>query len=124
MRILVKKKLLESMINLAKGRHPNESILLLRGTINDDDIQIEELILPPYSGGGKMFSQFPLYMLPIDFSIVGSAHSHPSGNFRPSSVDLNKFYSRVMIIMPYPYKIKQVSAFNAKGKKIPIIIFS
>jgi proteasome lid subunit RPN8/RPN11 len=59
-------------------------------------------------------------MLPIDFSIIGTAHSHPSGRVHPSIGDLHNFYGRVMVIMGKPYKSSNVAAFTKQGENIPV----
>ena len=58
-------------------------------------------------------------MLPLDLSIVGVAHSHPSGVLKPSLGDLNNFYGRIMVIMAYPYNSeKDIAAFDREGNVI------
>jgi len=75
--------------------------------------------VPPLAVHGRGFSNFPLYMLPIDLSIVGTAHSHPAGGLRPSVTDLNNFYGRIMIITSYPYQSKQnIAVFDREGNVI------
>jgi proteasome lid subunit RPN8/RPN11 len=68
---------------------------------------VTEVQIPPLATHGSTFSGFPLRRLPIDFSVVGVAHSHPSGALRPSATDLNKFYGRLMLISAYPYRSEQ-----------------
>jgi proteasome lid subunit RPN8/RPN11 len=108
------------MCDFAAEQHPHEIILLLRGKVGRDAIAIDDFLLPPMAVSGARFAEFPLHVLPIDFSIVGTAHSHPSGVLSPSVGDLNNFYSRVMMIMANPYMIANVAAFNAKGERISI----
>ena len=120
MKITVDKQLLESILSLACNNHPSEVILLLRGRVERNFISIEDFLFPPLAISGISFAQFPIHMLPIDFSVVGTAHSHPSGVQTPSFVDLNHFYGRVMLILAYPYGLERAAAFNARGEKIPI----
>jgi proteasome lid subunit RPN8/RPN11 len=57
----------------------------------------------------------------MDFSLVGTVHSHPSGNKTPSDVDLNHFFGRILMIVGYPYTSPQdVAAYNSNGEKITI----
>jgi len=64
-------------------------------------------------------------MLPIDFSVVDTAHSHPSGVLRPSATDLNKFYGRIMIIVAYPYRSEEdVAVFDSKGRQMEYKVVS
>ncbi len=96
--VRIERQVMESVLDYAKACHPKEGILLLRGKLRKDKTIIEEVVIPPLSVRGSGFSNFPLHMLSIDFSIVGTMHSHPSGALRPSTTDLNHFYGRVMII--------------------------
>ncbi|MCJ7698859.1 Mov34/MPN/PAD-1 family protein, partial [Candidatus Bathyarchaeota archaeon] len=80
----VSRELLSTILEGARTLHPRENILLLRGKKNKDTIEVSDLIIPPLADHGNHFATFPLHMLPIDFSIVGTVHSHPSGNLRPS----------------------------------------
>ena len=112
--------LLEAMLGLAREQHPHEVVLLLRGRTEGDTVRVEDFLVPPLAVGGSGFAEFPLHMLPIDFSIVGTAHSHPSGALKPSIGDLNNFYSRVMVILAPPYDSMRAAAFNARGEQVPL----
>jgi len=103
-KILIKRSVIDSLLSYAKACHPKEGILLLRGKVKKDAIEVNEVEIPPLGVHGKGFSAFPAHMLPIDFSIIGTAHSHPSGTLLPSIADLNHFYGRIMIIVAYPYR--------------------
>jgi len=99
--------------------HPKEAVLLLKGKVEKHRIFVNETQIPPLATHGNAFSTFPLHMLPIDFSIVGVAHSHPSGVLRPSVTDLNKFYGRLMLITAYPYQSeKNIAIFSREGKML------
>jgi len=102
--ILIKRVVIESILSYARMLHPREAVLLLKGKVDKNRILVNDTWIPPLVTHGNTFSAFPLHMLPIDFSIVGVAHSHPSGALRPSITDLNKFYGRVMVIVAYPYR--------------------
>jgi len=115
-RVYVKKSVILSILEYAAACHPNEGILLLRGKTKRDRIIVEEVEIPPLSIRGLGFSGFRAYMLPVDFSIIGTAHSHPSGVLRPSITDMNKFYGRIMIIAAYPYRTeKEIAIFDGEG---------
>jgi len=117
--VAISRSVVESILSYARAVHPREGILLLRGTVEKHRILIDEVEVPPLAVHGRSFSNFPLHMLPIDFSIVGTAHSHPSGVLSPSIGDLNNFYGRVMIITAYPYSSEQqIAAFDANGKAV------
>jgi len=118
-RILIKRSVVDSLLSYAKACHPKEGILLLRGKVKRDLIEVNEVEIPPLSVRGKGFSTFPTYMLPIDFSIIGTAHSHPSGMLSPSTADLNNFYGRIMIIVAYPYRSERdIIVVDGRGEKL------
>jgi len=122
MRVAIPGELLDSMLSFARMQHPREAILLLRGSIGKDEIILEEHLLPPFASTGKGFAQFPSHMLPIDFSIVGTLHSHPSGSPRPSPTDLNHLYGRIMVIIAHPYARDRVAVYNKKGERVNLEI--
>jgi proteasome lid subunit RPN8/RPN11 len=122
MRVKFPLKLLKNVRELAKNNHPNEIILLLRGKKESEDIIVENLLVPPMGVGGRGFANFPPHMLPIDFSIIGTIHSHPSGRLTPSTRDLHSMYGRVMLIIGFPYKCSSISAFTKNGEQIPVKI--
>jgi len=122
MEVKVAGELIDSLLSFARELHPRESILLLRGRREGDGIVVEEFLFPPFASTGRGFAEFPSHMLPIDFSIVGTAHSHPSGSPRPSTTDLNHFYSRIMMIVAYPYTRDHVAVFNKQGDELPLDI--
>lgn len=114
-----KQSVIDSILSYAKMAHPNEGILLLRGRTSKDRIAIEEVAIPPSATHGQGFASFPLSALPIDFSIVGVAHSHPTGVLEPSINDLNQFYGRVMVIVAYPYESESdVAVFDGEGRPV------
>ena len=112
-------KVLDSLLIYARMIHPREGVLLLRGKMDKEKIVVSDTEIPPFATHGNSFTSFPLHMLPIDFSIVGVAHSHPSGMLKPSTTDLNKFYGRIMVIVAYPYQTKQdIVVFDREGKPL------
>lgn len=122
MEVVIERELLRSMLSFARAKHPNEIVLLLRGEADGGEMIIEEFLLPPFGTSGRGFAEFRPHMLPIDFSIVGTSHSHPSGSARPSPTDLNHFYARVMMIVAYPYTDECVAAYNSRGEALPLKI--
>ena len=101
------KSVIDSILSYAKLYHPKESILLLKGKVDKKKIVVNDVYIPPLATHGSRFSSFPTNRLPINFSIVGVAHSHPSGALRASTADLNHFYGRLMVITAYPYQSEQ-----------------
>lgn len=117
--IFIKRSVIESVLIYAKACYPKEGILLLRGKAKKDKIEVNEVVIPPLSVRSKSFSFFPAHMLPIDLSIVGTAHSHPSGILTPSVEDLNNFYGRIMIIAAFPYDSESnIIVIDGKGRTL------
>ncbi|MCW4014821.1 MAG: Mov34/MPN/PAD-1 family protein [Candidatus Bathyarchaeota archaeon] len=122
-KVFVEQAVLDSILSYAQMFHPRESILLLKGKVKKDRLVVTDVQIPPMATHGSTFSAFPLSRLPIDFSVIGVAHSHPSGALRPSTVDLNKFYGRIMLITGYPYQSKQnIIIFDRKGKQLEFTV--
>lgn len=118
-KVSMPKEIFEMILESAKHLYPKETILLLRGKSNKDVITISEIIIPPLSTYGHGFSAFQSHMLPMDFSIIGSAHSHPSGNPTPSSQDLNHSMGKILLIVAYPYEGKQNAVvYDRNGEKL------
>ncbi len=117
--VFVERAVVDSILSYAQMFHPRESILLLKGKVSKDRIVVSDVQIPPLATHGSTFSGFPLSRLPIDFSVIGVAHSHPSGALRPSVTDLNKFYGRIMLITAYPYQSeKNIIILDRKGKPL------
>ena len=117
--VCIHRVVVDSILTYAKVNHPKEGILLLRGRNKKNTILVEEVVIPPFAVHGTSFSTFPVHMLPADFSIVGTAHSHPSGTLYPSIGDLNNFYGKLMIITVYPYHSEQqIAVFFRNGKTV------
>jgi len=99
--------------------------LLLRGKKSKGEICILELVVPPLAVHGHGFANIPLHMLPMDFSIVGTVHSHPSGNLSPSDVDFNHFFGRILMIMGFPFADEQnIAVYNSNGEKLQLQILA
>ena len=109
----------DSLLSYALDSYPKEAILLLRGTIGKDGMLINEVLIPPLATHGRGFSGFSSIMLPMNLSIMGVSHSHPSGSNQPSMHDLNHFYGRIMVIMAYPFqRYSDIGVFNSHGDRL------
>jgi proteasome lid subunit RPN8/RPN11 len=121
--VLISKEVLYSIFISAKQLYPKETILILRGKKKKDTIHITDLWIPPLATYGYGFANLPFHMLPMDFSIMGLVHSHPSGDKTASNVDVNNFYGRIMMIAGFPYETEQdIIAYNCYGEKVQIIV--
>jgi proteasome lid subunit RPN8/RPN11 len=120
-RVVIKKDLLDMILEGAKRLHPKETIVLLRGKMNRDAVTVSDVLIPPLATYGRGFSSFPTHMLPMDFSIVGIAHSHPSGSLEPSVEDQNLSMGRIMLIVGFPYRGKEnVGVYSRKDGRLSL----
>lgn len=118
-RVLVVRSVVDSVLTYAKMQHPREGILLLRGSVDKGVVSVGEVVIPPFSVRGYSYSSFPLHVLPMDLSVIGTAHSHPSGVLRPSVGDLNHFYGRLMVIVGFPYDSEEnLAIYDGDGKLV------
>ncbi|MCL5803879.1 MAG: Mov34/MPN/PAD-1 family protein [Candidatus Thermoplasmatota archaeon] len=108
------------IMEASKSSLPNEFGAFLRA----ENGVIYEIAMLPGTIQGKTHTSFILYNRPIDFQIVGSVHSHPSGNTRPSDADISMFSNtgQIHIITGYPYRLTDFSAYNRKSEKIDLRI--
>ena len=107
----------------AKQLYPRESFLLLRGKKSKGTIKITDLVLAPFAVHGHGFANFNPYMFSGDFTLVGTVHSHPSGNISPSHVDMNYFFGRILMIVGYPFEGRKcVAAYDSNAEKLPVAI--
>jgi proteasome lid subunit RPN8/RPN11 len=86
----ITKECLSLIFESSKSNFPQEFGALLRV----DRVQkhtIIEVVLLPGTISGDAHAIFRLHMLPVDYSIVGTVHSHPSSITRPSDADLDLF---------------------------------
>jgi proteasome lid subunit RPN8/RPN11 len=121
--VSIPRSLLDAILAGAKQLYPRESFLLLRGKKSKAGITISDLLVAPFAVHGRGFASYPTHMLPIDFSIIGTVHSHPSGNTQASSVDLNHMFGRVLMIVGYPYVDERcVAVYGVNGERLPLAV--
>ncbi len=116
--IIFKSNVIDSILTFCKIHHPNEAILVVCGSNKRDKLTVDRLMIPPLSEYGPYYSGFPINMLPYDRSIVGTAHSHPSGDSTPSITDLHHFIGLISIIVRYPYDDDDLFVYNSKGESL------
>jgi len=109
----IRRKALRMILAASKDTYPKEFAAILRA----EEGVITELLLLPGTISGDVHAVFQLHMLPIDFSVVGTVHSHPSGSYQPSDADRNLFshFGRVHIITGMPYSEATWQAYDHNG---------
>ena len=111
----IARKTLRMILEASRDTHPLEFGAILRA----EEETITELLLVPGTLSGKRHAIFQLHMLPPDFAVVGTVHSHPSGVYEPSDEDralFNKF-GGIHIIVGYPYAEDTWAAWTNKGTR-------
>ena len=119
-RVIFPRDVVDSLFTYSRMAYPNEGILLLRGKSKKGVVEVTGVVVPPAASHGAAFSSFNWWMLPIDLSYLGVAHSHPSGNHSPSDQDLLHATGRIMVIMGYPYAtVDNLGVYDHDGNRVP-----
>ncbi|MHA1819832.1 MAG: Mov34/MPN/PAD-1 family protein [Promethearchaeota archaeon] len=118
-RVLISKDLMKGILKWANDYYPEEVLGLLRKRNG----VVAEFILPPGFDSSPTMAIFSPNMLPIDTSIVGSVHSHPSGNITPSGADKAMFsrYPLNIIVGP-PFNFNCIGCYDREGKPIEFML--
>jgi len=119
----IKRKCLDLILECARSSYPNEFGGLLRVDSDSKEV-IAELVVLPGTISGDSHAIFQLHMLPIDFTIVGTVHSHPSYSFYPSDADLHLFqkHGKVHIIVANPFTESSWRAYDYRGNELEMDI--
>lgn len=117
----IKENVLLAFLEAAKNTFPDEFLGFLGG--NSGTKTVEELVILPASFG-KTFSSVQTHLIPIDNSIIGTCHSHPSGAAWPSNADKRTFSAtgKIHLIAAFPFMLENVMAFDQAGKNIKVKI--
>ena len=112
----VRAGVIEFISAAAQESHPNE----FGGTLRANGDTIVEVLLVPGTTSGRTHATFQLHMLPIDFTVKGTVHSHPGGNPNPSNADRELFerYGSTHIIIAEPYNARTWRAYDGRGQPI------
>ena len=114
----IDRSLMEMVNQAARDSLPNEFMAMLRA----EEGVISELLLVPGTLQGKDSALVMLHMLPIDYTVVGTIHSHPGYSNRPSRQDLELFrrYGMIHIITCLPYDEHSWQAYDHQGLSIEL----
>ncbi|MEE9237096.1 MAG: Mov34/MPN/PAD-1 family protein [Thermoplasmata archaeon] len=109
----IRRETLEMILEASRDTYPMEFGAILRA----EGGVVSEILLVPGTIGGESHAIFQLHMLPIDFSVVGTVHSHPGPNADPSQEDL-EFFQRlgyIHIIVASPFVTDSWRAWDRDG---------
>jgi len=105
----------------ARSTYPDEFLCVHR----EIDGIISEMVMLPGTVFGDEHSFINQWMEPIDYSIAGSAHSHPGYSNEPSDAD-KEFFSNmggVHFITCQPYDRNSWKAYDSRGEQVELEIF-
>ena len=110
---------LNFILEVCKSSYPKEFAGMLSAT---GDV-ITDVVVVPGTESTDESAVMQLFMLP-NIRTVGSVHSHPTGNTRPSAADLELFESKgsVHIIVGAPYTITTWTSYDKEGKPVKLEI--
>lgn len=113
----IARETLQFILEVCKSSAPRE----FAGMLSAEGDVITEVIVVPGTESSDESAVMQLFMLP-NIHTVGSVHSHPSGNTRPSEADLELFASKgfVHIIVGAPYGLKSWTCYDKDGDPIKL----
>jgi len=110
----VKKTLLEDLMDASKRYYPDEFMCFLAG--DKKKKLVEEFVLLPNTSG-RNFASIQESVIPLDSSIIGSVHSHPTGQARPSQAD-KKLFGRYEINLIISVGEGKIGFFDSHGNTL------
>ena len=114
----IKKTLLEDLLESSKRYYPDEFMCFLSG--DKKNKLIEEVVFLPNTSG-KTFASISESTIPLDDTIIGSVHSHPTGRATPSTADKH-FFLRYNLNLIISLSENKVGFFDNNGKSIAVEI--
>jgi len=123
-KIILKKEVAENICEFAKQLHPKEFVAIIEGKVKDEQLRITDLYYQEFvsSYHSASFSNF----LPSVASGIGTVHSHPSSNTKPSNADLFFFSKKGLIhfIIGFPYTEENIVCYDFNGNELVFSINS
>jgi len=112
----VRRSCLDMAFEAAKASHPDEFGSLLRV----EGQTVTELVLLPGTVQGDSHAIFQMWMQPVDRTVRGTLHSHPSPHPYPSDADFELFekHGEIHIIVGHPYDRDSWRAYSHDGTPV------
>jgi len=120
--VVIRGDVLDGILDAARRHYPREFFCLLGGFWDGTLARVEEIVYIPFKNSER-YVLFNPHDIPIDSRIIGSAHSHPRAS-PPSLADRRTFPKTgwVHIIVFPPFDRTSASAYDAKGRRIPLVV--
>ena len=111
----IRRDVLDSIVDSARSAMPHEFAATMRAR----EGVIYELLFVPGTISGHTSAIMGFSHLPPDPEIVGSVHSHPSGNYNPSEADRDLFskFGTTHIIIGFPFTPGTWRGYDAAGER-------
>lgn len=113
----IAKDTLSFILEVSKSSAPQEFAGLLSA---EGDI-ITDVVIVPGTESSEESAVMQLFMLP-NIPTIGTVHSHPSANLKPSRQDLELFErkGKYHIIVAMPYNMSSWACYNNKGEPLKL----
>jgi proteasome lid subunit RPN8/RPN11 len=110
---------LNFILEVCKSTYPEE----FAGMLSADGDVITEVVVVPGTESTDESAVMQLFMLP-NIPTVGTVHSHPTGDTRPSAADLELLDAKgsIHIIVGAPYTVTSWTCYNKEGKTVKLEI--
>ena len=110
----IARETLNFILSVSKSSYPKEFAGMLyadSGVITRVDV--------PLTQSSNVSAVMNLFMLPVNPHLIGSVHSHPSGDMNPSATDIKMFMQNgdYHIIVGYPYDMKSWICYDRVGAR-------
>ncbi len=118
----LKRSLLRQLMRAAQTVYPNEFISMVAVSPTDKNLVSEFVILP--AEFGRVHSNIRADLMPVDPTIVGTVHSHPSPSTQASGQDKETFsrLGRFHLILGYPFDDACFTAYDSSGRRVRVEI--
>ncbi len=116
--IIIKEEALLSIIDFARAAYPKEFVAVLEGRTEKGSLTITGVLYQPFQSSKN--AAIMKQDLPLTSGAVGTIHSHPSPNNRPSGQDLQLFGRGgiVHMIIGYPFSQATLACYDLSGNPL------
>ena len=113
----IAKDTLNFILEVSKSSAPRE----FAGMLSAKNDVITDVVIVPGTESSEESAVMRLFMLP-NIHTIGTVHSHPSPNKRPSRADLELFEEKGQfhIIVAAPYDLSSWACYNNKGEPVSL----